>query len=81
MAICIQMGKIWQALLVMEAIELMNSSISGNHLKNEMKNFQMERKIYRKDLYGRIQKGWWYGFLQRNGHRIVTQQGEKFAID
>ena len=55
-----------------------NDFIGGPY---EVKNFQMERKIYRKGLYGRIRKGWWYGFLWRNGHRIVTQQGERFAVD
>ncbi len=42
----------------------------------------MDHNLCRDDfLCGTIGSGWWYGFLRRNGHRIVTQQGEKFAVD
>mmetsp|Transcript_11312 Transcript_11312/g.24031 ORF Transcript_11312/g.24031 Transcript_11312/m.24031 type:complete len:208 (+) Transcript_11312:255-878(+) len=42
----------------------------------------MERKLCQDNAsYGKVGQGWWCGFLRRNGQRIVTQQGEKFAID
>ncbi len=30
--------------------------------------------------HGKVGKGWWCGFLWRNGHKIVTQQGEKLLL-
>ncbi len=73
-SICIQMGKIRQALSVLESIELINSLIAGTHLQNNVATFQMEWKLYRENSsYGKVGQGWWRGFLQRNGHRIVSQ--------
>mmetsp|Transcript_31728 Transcript_31728/g.67253 ORF Transcript_31728/g.67253 Transcript_31728/m.67253 type:complete len:115 (+) Transcript_31728:309-653(+) len=73
------MGKIRQPLSVKEGIELMNSLIVGTNMQKNVVNFQMERNLC-SDEYGRVGKGWWRGFLRRNGHRIVTQRGEKFAV-
>ncbi len=73
------MGKIRQPLSVKEGIELMNSLIVGINIQKNVVNFQMGRNLC-SDEYGRVGKGWWRGFLRRNGHRIVTQQGEKFAV-
>ncbi len=44
-AICIQMGKMQQALSVMEGIELMNSLIAGTYLQNNVARFQVEWKL------------------------------------
>ncbi len=60
----------------------MNSLISGTHLENDVAKFQIKRNLCKdKVSYGTVGLGWWYGFLRRNGQRIVTQQGKKFAVD
>ncbi len=82
MAIYIQMGMIQQPLSVREGVELMNSLINGTHFQKEVAEFQMEQKLDQDVFsYGEVGKGLWRGFLKCNGHRIVTQRGEKFAVD
>ncbi len=80
--ICIQMGTIWQQLLVREGVVLMNSLINGTNFQKELVEFQMVQKFgWDTYTYGEVGKGWWQGFLKRNGYCIVTQRGEKFAVD
>ncbi len=82
MIICTQMGTIRQPLSVTEGVKLMNSLIDGTNFQKEVVEFQMARQLGREVFeYGEIGKGWWRGFLKRNGHHIVTQRGEKFAVD
>ncbi len=51
-------------------------------MKKIVTKFQMDCKLCRDNMScGTVGSGWWYVFLRRNGQRIVTQQGEKFAID
>ncbi len=60
----------------------MNSLIDGTNFQKDVVEFQMARQLgWEAFEYGEIGKGWWRGFLRRNGHRIVTQRGEKFAVD
>ncbi len=60
----------------------MNSLINGTHFQKEVVEFQMAQKLGQDVFsYGEVGKGWWQGFLKRNGHRIVTQCGEKFTVD
>ncbi len=65
-----------------EGIELMNSFMRGTHFEKKLAKFQIDHNLCRDDiLCGTIGSGWWYGFLRRNGYRIVNQQGEKFGVD
>ncbi len=80
--ICIQIGTICQPLTVKEGIELMNSLIDGTRLQKLVSEFQIARQVGN-DLFkpGEIGNEWWQRFLKQNEHCIVTQQGEKFAVD
>ena len=79
-AICNQMGKIRQPVNVREGIALMTDLIKGTTMKEELKEFQIARKLGSKDFdYGTISRSWWRGFMRRHGHKVVSKRGEKFA--
>ncbi len=61
LAICIQIGKIWQPLLVMEGIEQMNALISGTNLQNDVARFQIGWKLCCQQN-GQVGTGWWLFF-------------------
>ncbi len=50
MALCTKMGKFWQALSTKKDIELMNTSICGIHIQNDVAKFQIEQKLSRQDF-------------------------------
>ena len=79
---CIQMGMTRQPLTVNEGIQLMNSLIKETNLQNDVINFQQTWKLGNDGFkYGKVGKGWWQHFLMRNGNKIVTKMGEKYAAD
>mmetsp|Transcript_20265 Transcript_20265/g.42388 ORF Transcript_20265/g.42388 Transcript_20265/m.42388 type:complete len:88 (-) Transcript_20265:1449-1712(-) len=74
------MGKIYQPLNVTEAITLMNDMIRDTPCKDTLIDFQESRKLGSASFeYGSVTTVWWYGFKQRNCHRLVTKRGEKFS--
>jgi hypothetical protein len=77
--ILIEMGKIRQPLSVQESVELVNSLIKGSDIEDELIAFKKRRyKNLPLEECKKVGKGWWSGFLRRNGHRIVTKRGQKF---
>ena len=78
--ICIQMQKIRQPISCSEGISLMNDLIKGTDIFDALKEFQMVRKLGGDDFeYGTATAGWWRGFHRRQGHKIVSKRGERFA--
>ncbi len=81
-SICIHMGTICQPLAAWEGIKMMNNLMEGTELRRKIEEFQRARKLGSKALvFGKVGRGWWRGFLQRNGHHIVRKWGERFAMD
>ena len=76
--ICIQMGKIRQPLTGPQAIVLMNSLIKGTPIQESLKEYQSSHSPWTNTL-GTVGRNWWYAFLKRHNHLIVTKRGEKFA--
>ncbi len=60
----------------------MNDSTEGTDSRKQIAKFQ-EAGLLGRDTFakGEVGRGWQGEFLQRNGHQIVTKQGEKFAMD
>jgi hypothetical protein len=79
---CIQMGKIRQPLSCTEAIALMNNMIENTKTKQTLIEFHDSRKFgtYRFEK-GQVTTGWWRGFLRQHKDKLVTKQGEKFALN
>ena len=57
----------------------MNDLIQGTDSQKALLEFQMVRKLGSKN--GMVSKGWWAGFLRRHEHKLVTQRGERFALN
>ena len=80
--ICIQLGEVRQPISVKEALKLMNDLIDGTPTADEVAAFQKKRKLGTDSFkYGTVTTGFWAGFLRRNGHRIVSKRGAKFACN
>ncbi len=81
-AICIQMGKIMQSFICLEAVKVMNDLIDGTETQEALISFQTSRKLGSHELHnGKVTTGWWRGFLKRHGNEIVTKRGDKFALN
>lgn len=84
-AICdilIQMGRIRQPLSVTESINLANSLIKGSEIQNSLIEFKKQHyKNSPLEQCGRIDYGWWIGFMRRFEHRLVTKRGERFEAN
>ncbi len=80
--ICIQMGKICQPLSCFEAVALMNDMVEKTGTKQKLIEFQQSRRPGTLSFEkGQVTSGWWRGFLRRHEDKLVTKQGEKFALN
>jgi hypothetical protein len=80
--ICIQMGKIRQPLSCTEAITLMNDMIETTSTKQKLIEFHQRRRLGTDSFEkGKVTMGWWRGFLRRHKDKLVTKQGENFALN
>ncbi len=61
---------------------MMNNLTEGTEFRRKIEEFQRVRKLGSKALVvGEVGRGWWRGFLRRDGHRIATKRGERFATE
>jgi hypothetical protein len=82
--LCLMMGKVRQPLTPTEGIQLMNSLIKDRELQSELIEYKRRRCHLGQGNYperlGEVGRGYWYGFIRRHSHRLVTKRGERFAL-
>jgi hypothetical protein len=82
--ILIQCASICQPLSITMGLHLANSLIDGTPVKDNVIWFLRK---YTQWCDGRdsdcpiLGRGYWRGFMERNGHLIIGKKGQKFAID
>jgi hypothetical protein len=81
--LCLTMGKVRQPLTPTEGIHLMNSLIKDRQLQVDLVDYKKQRRDLGQGKYperlGEVGRGFWYGFMKRHAHRLVTKRGERFA--
>ena len=71
-----------QLLIVYKGIQLINSLIKETNLQYDVIKFLQIQNFGNIGFkFGKVGKGWWQGFLKRNGEKIVTKMGKKFVSD
>ncbi len=60
---------------------MMNNWTEQTNLRNGVADFQKARKLGMDHFaFGKVGRSWSCGFLQKNGHCIVTKYGECFVV-
>jgi hypothetical protein len=90
--LCIQLGRARQPLKCKNFIPLVNSILKGTLTEKQVCEFK-ERYSHgagggkehetnsNANLSAELGIGYYYGFLKRNGHKLVSRHGEKFAAN
>ena len=77
-SIIIQMARIRQCLTPSKGIRLVNSMIDGT--ADQVSLVQWKDK-YSTNSLGTVGRGYWRGFMERNGHLICSKRGAKYELD
>ena len=76
--IIIQMSRIRQCVTPSQGLKLVNSMILGTPVQDNLVRFK-ERMCSNSD--GTVGTSYWRGFMQRNGHKLVSKRGQKYELD
>jgi hypothetical protein len=80
--LCIRLGRARQPMKCKNFIPLVNSIIKGTLTEKEVIEFKARYSHGdKKSESAELGKGYYNGFLKRNGHRLVSKRGEKFAAN
>ena len=74
----IQMGRIRQCLSPSQSLQLVNSLIDGTKAQQDL--IQWKTK-YTNNIGTSVGKGYWRGFMRRNGNKICSKRGAKYELD
>ena len=78
--VIIMMASIRQPLNPSQGLALLNSMMEGTCHQEKLIRW---KKVYHPDStdLGYVTHSYWQGFMRRNGDRIVSKKGQKFALD
>ena len=77
-----QMCQIRQCLTPPQGIELVNSMIDGTEVQKNLVRFKKKNSHAPTDAsLGTVGRGYWNGFMRRNGDQIVSRRGQKYELD
>ena len=77
-SIIIQMARIRQCLTPSRGIRLVNALIDGTQHQKEFTDWKAK---HCSDVKGSVGRGYWRGFMKRNGHLICSKRGAKYELD
>ena len=77
-SIMIQMGRIRQPLTPSKGLSLINNLISGTEYEDRLVKWKQK---YTVNSLPTVSRGYWYSFMKRNRHRIVSKRGQKYELD
>ena len=64
-------------------MDLINDIIDGTDLQKRLINWKIKHRIYSKNDgdIGKVGLNYWRNFMIRNGHKIRSKNGKKYAVD
>ena len=77
-SIMIQMARIRQPLSPSKGLSLINNLISGTEYEDRLVKWKQK---YTVNTLPTVSRGYWYSFMKRNQHRIVSKRGQKYELD
>ena len=77
-SIMIQMARIRQPLTPSKGLSLINNLISGTEYEDRLVKWKQK---YTVNSLPTVSRGYWYSFMKRNRHRIVSKRGQKYELD
>ena len=77
-SIMIQMARIRQPLTPSKGLALINNLISGTEYEDTLVKWKQK---YTLNALPTLSRGYWYSFMKRNRHRIVSKRGQKYELD
>ena len=77
-SVIIQMARIRQPLTPSKGLSLINNLISGTEYEDRLVQW---KKKYTLNALPTVSRGYWYKFMKRNQHRIVSKRGQKYELD
>ena len=77
-SIMIQMARIRQPLTPSRGLSLINNLISGTEYEERLVQWKQK---YTVNTLPTVSRGYWYSFMKRNRHRIVSKRGQKYELD
>ena len=78
------MARVRQPITPTEGLALMNSLIKETGLQQKLIDFKCNRcdnKNETDEKLGQVGMGYWRGFMQRHGSKLVTKRGERYSCD
>ena len=77
--IVLMMARICQCLTPSSGLALVNSMIDGQPIQQDL--IAWKKKYCISDASGTVGKSYWRAFMNRNRHRLVSNRGQKYALD
>ena len=72
------MARIRQPLTPSRGLSLINNLISGTEYEERLVQWKQK---YTVNTLPTVSRGYWYSFMKRNRHRIVSKRGQKYELD
>ena len=76
--IIIQMAMIRQPLTPSKGLSLINDLINGTTLQEKLVKWKQKYTVNDDNT---VSRGYWYSFMRRNRHKIVSKRGQKYELD
>ena len=76
--IILQMARIRQCLTPSRALRLVNDLIDGTKIQQDLIQWKKNNTCSED---GKVGQGYWYGFLKRHKHLLVSRRGQKYELN